>query len=147
VSASKQGRKRFPIWLVVLLAVLALPTGLVGLIVYQHYVPHLLLNETTRHLYQYRNIRERFNGPSLVPGLFVGGEPKAQVEAQLLRAGLEKWNIAGDRIPEGAVSLQIFYLGAGMQGLVCGSQLFVKVGYDQNDRLTSATVEQGGACL
>lgn len=143
----KQGRKRFPIWLMVLLVLLALPAGFVGLMVYQHHVPHLLLNETTRHLHQYRDIRERHNGPSLVPGLFVGGETKEQVKAQLMDAGLDFWNVAGDRIPEGAASIQTFRLGAGIRGLVCGSELFVKIGYDESDRLVSATVEQGGACL
>ena len=111
------------------------------------YKPQLLLNETTRFLYRYKDLTERLDGPSLVPGLFSGGESKEEVRAQLTNAGLEFWNVAGDSLPKGAASIQTFRLKAGVRGLVCGSELFVKVGYDENDRLTSATITQGGACL
>lgn len=129
---------------IVLAAVIALP---VLYLVYVSYAPHLLLNETTRYLYQYRDLNVRHDGPSLIPGLFHGGKPKDEVRSQLLDAGLELWNVAGDSVPAGAVSMHTFLLNAGARNIACGSQLFVVIGYDADDRLVSANVHQGGACL
>lgn len=136
---------RHAIWTLTVWAVFVfLP---LGYLVECTYKPQLLLNETTRYLYQYKDLTQRIDGPSLVPGLFSGGETKEEVRAQLTDAGLEFWNVAGDSLPKGAASIQTFRLKAGVRGLVCGSELFVKVGYDEHDRLTSASVTQGGACL
>ena len=114
---------------------------------YKYYALHLLFNGTTRHLYQYREMGGRNNDVNLVPGLFAGGETKAQVEAQLLDAGLDAWNTSHTKMPPGAESVQLFHLWAGGRNIACGSELFVLIGYDQSDLLTSATVDQGGACL
>ncbi|MGV8832412.1 MAG: hypothetical protein ACOH2N_10585 [Devosia sp.] len=119
----------------------------VGLLVYESYVPHLLLNGTTRYLYQYKDMNGRNNDVNLMPGLFKGGEAKDQVEAQLLDAGLDSWNTTRVPLPPGAQSIQIFRLSAGIRNLACGSELFVKIGYDATNSLVLATVDQGGACL
>ena len=114
---------------------------------YHYFALNLLFNGTTRHLYQYREMTGRNNDVNLVPGLFAGGETKAQVEAQLLDAGLDTWKASNAEMPPGAKSMQKFHLWAGGRNIACGSELFVLIGYDQNDLLTSATVDQGGACL
>ncbi|WP_224701381.1 hypothetical protein [Devosia aquimaris] len=119
----------------------------IGLFAYVSFMPHLLLNETTRYLYKYRNMTGRNADISLVPDLFKVGEPKEQVASNLLGAGLDAWNTSYLKMPSGARSVQRFRLSAGIRDLACGSELFVVVGYDQGDLLTSATVEQGGACL
>jgi len=119
----------------------------IGSIAYASFMPHLLLNGTTRYLYQYRDMTGRNDDVNLVPGLFKGGEPKEQVEGQLLGAGLDAWSTAYQRVPASADSMQIFRLGAGLRNLACGSELFVKIGYDTTGLLVSATVDQGGACL
>ncbi|MHA6298435.1 hypothetical protein [Devosia sp. CAU 1758] len=119
----------------------------VGYLVECSYKPQLLLNETTRHLYQYRDMRQRNNEVSLIPGLFQGGEPKQQVELQLLSAGLQTWSTSYGAMPPGAVSTQRYRLSAGVRDMACGSELFVRIGYDESDQLTSATISQGGACL
>ncbi len=59
-------------------AVIALP---ILYLAYLAYSPHLLFNETTRYLYQYRDLTMRNNGPSLIPGLFSGGEEQDVVNA------------------------------------------------------------------
>lgn len=118
-----------------------------GYLVECTYKPQLLLNETTRYLYQYRDVTTRQNGPSLVPGLFYEGEAKTEVETQLLEAGLDALGTRYATLPPGSTSLQRFRLRAGARNIACGSELFVTVGYDAEDRLISATVEQGGACL
>lgn len=109
--------------------------------------PQWVLNETTRHLYQFRDLKARFDGPSLIPDLFRGGEKKSDVEAQLLGAGLEPWSIRYERLPEESVSMMKFRLSAGALNIACGSELFVLTGYDESDRLNFANIEQGGACL
>lgn len=116
-------------------------------VVYHYFALNLLLNGTTRYLYQYREMAGRNNDVNLIPGLFAGGETRQQVEAQLLGAGLEAWNTSYTEMPSGAESMQKFHLWAGGRSLACGSELFVLVGYDHNELLTSATVDQGGACL
>ena len=60
---------------VLLLVVVGLP---IGCVVYQNYVPHLLLNDTTRYLYQYRTMVGRNADISLVPGLFKGVSPSSR---------------------------------------------------------------------
>lgn len=119
----------------------------VGWIVGAYFGLNLLLNDTTRYLYQYREMTSRGDDVSLVPGLFTGGEPKDQVEAQLIGAGLKAWNTAYRKVPPGATDIQIFYLAAGGRHLACGSELFLTIGYDEGDKLVSATIAQGGACL
>ena len=122
--------------------------GLFALYVtYSYFALHLLFNGTTRHLYQYREMVGRNNEVNLIPGLFNGGESKAQVEAQLLGSGLDAWNTSYTTMPPGAESVERFHLWAGGRGIVCGSELVVLVGYDGDDLLTSATLSQGGACL
>lgn len=118
-----------------------------GYLVECSYKPQLLMNETTRYLYQFRDLDVRHKGPSLVPGLFRGDEAKADVQAQLLGAGLKILNVAGDALPAGVSSSQTFHLSAGVRALVCGSELFVTIGFDESDHLVSATIQQGGACL
>lgn len=118
-----------------------------GYLVECTYKPQLLLNDTTRHLYQYRDLRARNDGPSLIPGLFRGGEARADVEAQLLNAGLQAWGTRYEALPPGSVTMQKFRLSAGAMNIACGSKLFVLIGYDDRDRLNFANVEQGGACL
>jgi hypothetical protein len=55
----------------------------------------------------------RNDDASLIPGLFAGGESKAEVERQLLGAGLVSWNTSYARVPAEAVTVQRYYLGAG----------------------------------
>lgn len=127
-----------------LLVIVALP---VGWFVYQNYLWQRLPNDTIRYLYQYRTMEGRNADVSLVPGLFKGGEAKPQVEAHLLGAGLGAWSTSYATVPAGAESIQVFHLNTGMLNMVCGSELFVIIGYDQSDLLATATVQQGGACL
>ncbi|WP_156458282.1 hypothetical protein [Devosia epidermidihirudinis] len=116
-------------------------------VAYHYFALNLLFNATTRHLYQYREVVGRNNEVNLIPGLFSGGESKVQVGAELLGAGLDAWNTSYTTMPPGAESVEKFHLWAGGRSIVCGSELFVLVGYDENDLLTSATLSQGGACL
>ena len=129
----------------------ALLTAGIGLfaayLVSNYFALHLLLNDTTRHLSQYREITRRDGDVNLMPGLFQGGELKQSVEAQLLGAGLDAWGKKYAQMPPGAADMQRFRLWAGARDIACGSELFLTIGYDREDRLISATVEQGGACL
>ena len=119
----------------------------VAYLVYGFFVPHLLLNPTTRYLYQYREMTRRDDGLSLIPGLFQGGESKNAVESQLLGAGLEPWGTRNVELPPGVVTVQRFRLRAGMRDIACGSELFLTASYGEDDTLNSATLSQGGACL
>lgn len=129
------------IWLLV---IISLP---VGWAFYQNHLWQRLPNDTLRYLYQYRALEDRDADTSLIPGLFKGGEPKEQVQARLVGDGLEVWDISYMALPAGARSMQAFHLDAGMLNLFCGSELFVVIGYDEKEQLTSATIQQGGACL
>jgi hypothetical protein len=128
-------------------AFLIVVLGPVAYLTYAFFAPHLLLNDTSRYLYQYRSMVSRDDSVSLIPGLFAIGEPKDQVSAQLLGSGLDQWNTAFEAIPPGATSVLKFRLRAGAINWACGSELFVQVGFDENNELSSATVAQGGACL
>jgi hypothetical protein len=123
--------------LLAILALLALP---VGYFTYTAFAPQLLFDETTRYLYQFREMgRTRV---SLVPDLFSLGESKAEVEAKMNSAGLERWSKRyGDESNH-----QVFHLWAG-HGIACGYELFIEADYDDQDLLKSATIQQGGACL
>ena len=127
-----------------ILLAIALP---VLYLTYWNYAPHLLLNETTRGLYSYREVTRQDGDVDLIPGFFRGGEAKSEVETRLLAAGLDAWNIAYEIVPPGVTSIQKFRLGAGARGIACGNELFLTIGYDDADLLTSATIAQGGACL
>lgn len=120
---------------------------LVAWLVAGYFALNLLLNDTTRYLYQYREMTSRNDDVSLIPGLFAGGESRAEVESQLLGAGLDSWNTSYARAPAEAETIQRFHLGAGGRNIACGSELFLTIGYDAQDRLISATIAQGGACL
>jgi len=113
---------------------------------YTAWAPHLLLNETARYLYQYREIERRDGAIDLVPGLFKTGEPKQDIDARLLAAGLERWPATGISVPPAAVSVEMFRLVAG-HNLVCGYELYLTLAYDAAAVLQGATVAQGGVCL
>lgn len=119
----------------------------VGWMAYSAYAPHLLLNETTRRLYQYREVGRGDGDVNMIPGFFVGGEPKQEIERELTHAGLEAWNTPVQDLPSGAASIQVFRLAAGSRGVVCGNELYLTLTYDASDRLRTATIRQGGVCL
>jgi hypothetical protein len=119
----------------------------VGWMVSRYFALHLLLNDTTRYLYQYREMTHRGGDVSLVPRLFAGGESKQHVKTRLIGAGLEDWSNAYAGVPPGAESAQLFRLGAGGLKFSCSSELFLTIGYDVGGRLVSASIAQGGVCL
>lgn len=43
--------------------------------------------------------------------------------------------------------MQTFHFAAGLRNLACGNALFLEIYYDDDDRVQSATISQGGACL
>lgn len=107
---------------------------------YSAFAPHLLLNPTTRYLYQYREMGRE--DVSLIPGLFAEGESKENVESKMTSAGLDIWSKRYDDTS----NHQVFHLVAG-HNIACGYELFIEADYDEQDRLKTATVHQGGACL
>ena len=121
-----------------LLFLVALP---VAYFTYGGFAPHLLLNPTTRYLYQFREIA-RPTEINLIPTLFPQGDTKQNVDTKLTEAGLERWSKRyGD-----VTNHQVFRLQAG-NNWFCGYELFVVADYNDEDLLTSATAQQGGACL
>lgn len=119
----------------------------VGCATYSNYMPHQLLNETTRRLYQYREVTRHDGDVNMIPGFFAGGERKEEIERELMQAGLETWSTSYQQFPSGAASVQTFRFVAGTRGFVCGNELYLNLTYDAEDRLQSATVHQGGVCL
>ncbi|AVF04172.1 hypothetical protein C4375_10925 [Devosia sp. I507] len=130
-----------------LLAIVAVIVAPVLYFTYINYMPHQLLNETTRALYRYREVTRRDGDVDLIPSFFSGGENKSNIERKLISAGLDAWNTTYRELPPGAASMQTFRFLAGARGIVCGNELFLDLTYDAGDRLTSATIHQGGACL
>ncbi len=106
----------------------------------------LVSNDTTRYLYQYREI-ERPQEISLVPDLLQVGTLRSDVQELLVGAGLDTWSGDSRYGPPGSVRVDYFSISAGMRSLPCGNLLLLEIGYDGADRLVSATVSQGGACL
>ena len=121
-----------------LVFILALP---VCYFTYAGYAPYLLFNPTTKYLYQFRDIG-RPTEVDLIPDLFELGDTKASAGRRMEEAEIERWSKRyGDDSNH-----EVFRLGAG-GNIACGYELFIKVDYDQEDRVTSAAARQGGACL
>ena len=83
----------------------------------------------------------------MIPGFFAGGEQKQEVERELINAGLEAWSTAFRERPSGATSMQTFRFVAGSRHIFCGNELYLNLAYDAGNRLQTATIRQGGACL
>jgi hypothetical protein len=123
---------------------ISVATALVGIallwVCWGHYRPDLLIDPINRHVHAaYLQCRDAGQCPttwgglkSMIPEIFVVGEPHDQVVARLRSAGFEEWVVEGREE-------HYRRIGASLEPLFCSKYYNIDLVFDSAERLTSAS--------